>query len=175
MVLKKLYRLVFILFIISILTYNNSTYIKHKNKIDNIINSKQQLKKYDAHLYIPKFNYRGLIKKGDSKTILDSNYILFLENGSNINDEIGNIVLAGHNNKYVFSILYKLNISDEIIIYEENNKYTFQIYEIKTINITDTYILDNVYDKKILTLITCTNDNQKRYILRGILKSHNFT
>lgn len=175
MVLKKLYRLVFILFIISILTYNNSTYIKHKNKIDKIINSEEQLKKYDAHLYIPKLNYSGLIKKGDSKTILDSNYILFLENGSNINEEIGNIVLAGHNNKYVFSILYKLNISDEIIIYDENNKYIFQIYEIKTINITDTYILDNVYDKKIITLITCTNDNQKRYILRGKLKSHNFT
>ena len=120
-------------------------------------------------------NYSGLIKKGDSKTILDSNYILFLENGSNINEEIGNIVLAGHNNKYVFSILYKLNISDEIIIYDENNKYIFQIYEIKTINITDTYILDNVYDKKIITLITCTNDNQKRYILRGNLKSQNFT
>lgn len=175
MVLKKLYRLIFVFLIIGVCIYNNNTYIKHKNKVDNIINSGEQLERYDGHLYIPKFNYRGLIKEGESKTILDSNYILLLENGSNINDETGNIVLAGHNNKYVFSILYKLNISDEIIIYEENNKYTFQIYELKTINITDTYILDNIYDRKIITLITCTSDNQKRYILRGILKSHNFT
>ena len=43
------------------------------------------------------------------------------------------------------------------------------------VNIKDTYVLDNEYDKKILTLITCTQDNQKRLIIKAKNISHNFT
>ena len=82
-------------------------------------------------------------------------------------DKYGNIILSGHNNKYVFSNLYKLYIGDEIIISDFKNEYKYKIYEIKYINIKDKYILDNIYDKKILTLITCTNNTQKRFVVRG--------
>ena len=40
-------------------------------------------------------------------------------------------------------------------------------------NIEDTYILDNIENDKIVTLITCTYDNQKRFIVRAKYKSHN--
>lgn len=172
---KKLYRLIFIIVLFNVCTYSNSSYLVQKKKVDNIIKSKDELRKYDGYLYIPKFEYKGLIKKGNSNEILDSNNILLVENGSKISDEYGNIVLAGHNNKYVFSILYKLIIDDEVIIYDGKTKYVFTIYERKIINIKEISVLDNVYDSKIITLITCTKDNQKRLILRGILKSHNFT
>lgn len=174
MVLKNLYRLIFIFLIFNLINFNDSDYAIYKENVENIIANKIKMKNYEGHLYIPKFEYKSLIKTGEDKEVLDSNNILFLENGSKIEDEFGNIVLAGHNNKYVFSILYKLDINDEIIIYEGDYEYVFEIYEKYTIEITDTYILDNVYDRKIVTLITCTNNNQKRLVLRGVLKSHNF-
>lgn len=174
MVLKNLYRLIFIFLIFNLNGFNDSDYFIHEEKIENIIVDKIKMKKYNGYLFIPKFNFKGLVETGESSVILDSNNILLLENGSKITDEFGNIVLAGHNNRYVFNILYKLDIGDEVIIYEENNDYIFKIYEKQTIKITDTYMLDNVHDKKIITLITCTKNNQKRLVLRGILESHNF-
>lgn len=174
MALKNLFRLVFIFLIFNLSNFNDSDYVINKEKVEDIITDKIKMKNYEAYLYIPKFEYKGLIKTGESKKVLDSNNILLLENGSKIDDEFGNLVLAGHNNRYVFSNLYKLDINDKVIIYEENYKYIFEIYEKYIVEITDTYILDNVYDRKIVTLITCTNNNQKRLVLRGVLKSHNF-
>jgi LPXTG-site transpeptidase (sortase) family protein len=128
---------------------------------------------YDGYLYIPKLNYKNVIS---THNVLDENKIYMLSNKSIIKEKYGNIILSGHNNKYVFSKIYKLNINDEIIISDFNNEYKFIIYEIKYINIKDKTILDNIYDKKIVTLITCTNNTQTRYIVRGSLNhtiSHN--
>lgn len=175
MALKNLYKIIIIFLIFNLSVQKDSDYIVHEEKVEDVITNKIKMREYDGYLYIPKFEYKGLIKTGESKRILDSNNILFIDNGSKINDEFFNIVLAGHNNRYVFSILYKININDEVIIHENSHEYIFKIYEKQTIKITDTYILDNVYDKKIVTLITCTRNNQKRLVLRGILKSHNFT
>lgn len=174
MALKNLYKIIIIFLIFNLNNSKDSDYAIYEEKVEDIIIDKIKMKRYDGYFYIPKFEYKGLIKTGESNRVLDSNNILILENGSNINDEFGNIVLAGHNNRYVFSVLYKLSINDEVVIYEGNSKYIFEIYEKQVIDITDTYILDNVYDKKIVTLITCTKNNQKRLALRGILKSHNF-
>lgn len=175
MALKNLYKVIIIFLIFNLKLEKDSDYIVQKEKVEDIIIDKIKIKDYEGYLYIPKLEYKGLIKTGESNKVLDSNNILFLDNGSRLYDEFGNIVLAGHNNRYVFSILYKLDISDEVIIYEDNNEYIFEIYEKQIVKITDTYILDNVFDKKIITLITCTKDNQKRLVLKGTLKSHNFT
>ncbi len=167
MVLKSLYRLLILILIFNIIEIKKNDYKEYKDNIDNVLSSKLELKKYNGYLHIPKYNYFGLIKSGESKQVLDSNNILLLNNGSSISDKVGNIVLAGHNNKYVFSILYKLELSDELIIYDSNKEYKFVIYDIKIVDITDTYILDNIYDNKIVTLITCTKDNQRRLVVRG--------
>ena len=88
-----------------------------------------------------------------------------ISNKETLESEYGNIILAGHNNKYVFSNLYKLNIGDEIIVGDFNYEYLFKVYDISKVNIKNKSILDNVYDKKILTLITCTSNNQIRYVV----------
>ena len=88
-----------------------------------------------------------------------------ISNKETLESEYGNIILAGHNNKYVFSNLYKLNKDDEIIVSDFNYEYLFKVYDISKVNIKNKSILDNVYDKKILTLITCTNNNQIRYVV----------
>ena len=131
--------------------------IRLKDKIDNIVISKEK-GIYKGYIYIPKFDYKNVIKKDSSA--LDENLVLM----TNFSDEIGesSIVLAGHNNRYVFNKLYYLNIGDEIIISNESKDYKYTVNKTKYIKVDDYNSLNN---KDSLTLITCTNNNQERYIV----------
>ena len=146
---------------IIILFYNNNQIKIEKESIDKIIETKEK-SNYDGYIYIPKLDYKNVISE---KNVLDENKIYMLSKKEVINKKEGNIILSGHNNKYVFSSIYKLNINDEIIISDFKKEYSYKVIETKYINIKDKSISDNVYDKKILTLITCTINNQKRYIV----------
>lgn len=131
--------------------------IKLKDKIDNIVISKEK-GIYKGYIYIPKFDYKNVIKKDSSA--LDENLVLM----TNFSDEIGesSIVLAGHNNRYVFNKIYYLNIGDEIIISNESKDYKYIVNKTKYIKVDD---YDSLNNKDSLTLITCTNNNQERYIV----------
>ena len=146
------------LFILCIPTYNKC---KIDKRVDDIISSKNSNIKsiYEGYIYIPKFDYKNLIKKGDKA--LDENYISMHELSSGIIDK-GNIILSGHNNKYVFHKLYKLNIGDEIIISDFNIERLYAVEKIIYTSIDDSSIFDK--DNK-LTLITCTNNSQKRLVV----------
>lgn len=171
--LKKLISIIMISISIIILFYNHMDINNKQEKIDNILNTKIK-RKYYGYIYFPKINHKNLISiENDS---LDKNLVQMISKDEVFNSDTGNIIFAGHNNKYVFSNIYKLSIGDEIIISDFKNQYSYKIYETKYINIKDKYILDNVYDKRIVTLITCTNNNQIRFIIRGIYNhtiSHN--
>ena len=168
--LKKVISIIMISISIIILFYSLKEEKENKIVIDDIIQKKGN-RIYDGYIYIPKLNYKNVISINN---VLNENKIYMLSDKSIIDKEYGNVILSGHNNKYVFSNLYKLNINDEIIISDFKNEYSYLIYEIKYINIKDKSILDNVYDKKIITLITCTNNTQTRFIVRGIHTiSHN--
>ena len=162
--LKKVISIIMISISIIILFYNNKQINDKNSSIDEILEDKINIK-YDGYILIPSLNYKQLIKKGEYNEVLDNNLVLMISDKKVINNKYGNIILAGHNNKYVFNILYKLKDNDEIIISDFNNEYSYTVYKIMTVNIKDTYILDNVYDDKILTLITCTNNNQKRLVV----------
>ena len=167
---KKLVSIVLILSSLSLLIidYSNKSYAQEK--IDSII-SKKEKTKYDGYIYIPKLNYKNVIS---TKNVLDDNKIYMISDKSIIKKEYGNIILAGHNNKYVFSNIYKLDIGDEIILNDFTNNYIFKVYEVKYINVKDKTVLDNAYNEKIITLITCTNNNQTRYVVRAYhIISHN--
>ena len=140
--------------------------IKINNKIEKVIKYKDIQFDYDGFLYIPKLNYKNLIKKGD-KEVLDNNLISLNVNGSNINSN-KNIILAGHNNKYVFHILYYLSLNDELIISDFKIDNMYIVKEIKYINAYDYSIFEE--KDNTLTLITCTNDNQKRLVVIAIKK-----
>ena len=165
--LRKLISIIFIFIAITILFYNYNEDINREIKIDNVISTNNINRKYDGYLVIEKLKYKGLIRSGEYDEILDSNLILMISDKNLFNSSVGNIILAGHNNKYVFSKLYKLNIGDEIIISDFNNEYAYTVENLEYINIKNKSVLDNIYDKKILTLITCTNDNQVRYVVRA--------
>ena len=161
--LKKIVSLI-IITISSFFLINNFKEVKdYNNNVDLLIEKNNINRKYDG--YISFKNKKWLIKNGDYNEILNQNLVLMISNKETLESEYGNIILAGHNNKYVFSNLYKLNKDDEIIVSDFNYEYLFKVYDISKVNIKNKNILDNVYDKKILTLITCTSNNQIRYVV----------
>lgn len=161
--LKKIVSLILIT-ISSFFIINNFKEVKdYDDNVDLLIEKNNINRKYDG--YISFKNKKWLIKYGDYNEILNQNLVLMISNKETLESEYGNIILAGHNNKYVFSNLYKLNTDDEIIVSDFNYEYLFKVYDISKINIKNKSILDNVYDKKILTLITCTSNNQIRYVV----------
>lgn len=161
--LKKIVSLILIT-ISSFFIINNFKEVKdYDDNVDLLIEKNNINRKYDG--YISFKNKKWLIKYGDYNEILNQNLVLMISNKETLESEYGNIILAGHNNKYVFSNLYKLNKDDEIIVSDFNYEYLFKVYDISKVNIKNKSILDNVYDKKILTLITCTGNNQIRYVV----------
>lgn len=161
--LKKIVSLI-IITISSFFIINNFKEVKdYDDNVDLLIEKNNINRKYDG--YISFKNKKWLIKYGDYNEILNQNLVLMISNKVTLESEYGNIILAGHNNKYVFSNLYKLNKDDEIIVSDFNYEYLFKVYDISKVNIKNKSILDNVYDKKILTLITCTSNNQIRYVV----------
>lgn len=161
--LKKIVSLILIT-ISSFFIINNFKEVKdYDDNVDLLIEKNNINRKYDG--YISFKNKKWLIRYGDYNEILNQNLVLMISNKETLESEYGNIILAGHNNKYVFSNLYKLNKDDEIIVSDFNYEYLFKVYDISKVNIKNKSILDNVYDKKILTLITCTSNNQIRYVV----------
>ena len=161
--LKKIVSLI-IITISSFFIINNFKEVKdYDDNVDLLIEKNNINRKYDG--YISFKNKKWLIKYGDYNEILNQNLVLMISNKETLESKYGNIILAGHNNKYVFSNLYKLNKDDEIIVSDFNYEYLFKVYDISKVNIKNKSILDNAYDKKILTLITCTSNNQIRYVV----------
>ena len=161
--LKKIVSLILVT-ISSFFIINNFKEVKdYDDNVDLLIEKNNINRKYDG--YISFKNKKWLIKYGDYNEILNQNLVLMISNKETLESKYGNIILAGHNNKYVFSNLYKLNKDDEIIVSDFNYEYLFKVYDISKVNIKNKSILDNAYDKKILTLITCTSNNQIRYVV----------
>ena len=145
--------------------------VTQNNNIDNI---------YSGFIYIPKFDYKNLIKEGEDS--LDQNLVEL----TNFSDKIGEnkIILAGHNNRYVFNLtnsinivivflillsinkfnkIYNLDIGDQIIISDFSVDYSYKVKETKIIKVDDF----SYFNEDGLYLITCTNNNQQRYVIKA--------
>lgn len=86
-------------------------------------------------------------------------------------NEVGNLCIAGHNydNNQFFSNLYKLNVGNEIIIYDSlNSLIKYYIYDKYETNKNDTSCTSqNTNGNKEITLITCNNFNGNRLIVKA--------
>ena len=94
--------------------------------------------------------------------------------GTNLQDNT-NICIAGHNynNDKFFSKINQLQPNDEIYIYDTIGiKYTYQVQENYEVKEDDLSPITN-YDKneKTLTLITCNNLNNNRFIIKAKQKT----
>lgn len=90
--------------------------------------------------------------------------------GGNVNEN-GNLSLAAHNNKdgTMFGKTKYLKIGDEIFLTDmKKNKVRYEIYDIFSVEPNDVTILETIKtDVKEVTLITCTNGNKNRLVIKA--------
>jgi len=82
----------------------------------------------------------------------------------------GNYALAGHyfeEKDILFSPLYKANIGDAIYMTDLTNIYEYKLASKKIIAATDVYVIDDIPNETILTLITCADNGTKRLAIRA--------
>ncbi len=89
--------------------------------------------------------------------------------------ENGNVVITGHSSyfawdpgrfKDVFVLLHEMIVGDKVIIYHQQKKYLYQVYDIKVVMPDQVEILTQKGENR-LTLLTCTpvGTNLKRLIV----------
>lgn len=87
---------------------------------------------------------------------------------------VGNLCLAGHDyiNNSMFGGINKLENGDEILITDlYGNTVTYTVFDKYTTNPDDTSVLESIDStKREVTLITCSNGNKDRLIIRAIEK-----
>lgn len=126
----------------------------------NIINDE-----YIGYIEIKKIGVKRLIKSGITKKVLDDNFVGFVNSSNNLDEKTGNSILAGHNISIVFSKLRLLQYNDEIIINTYKSNYRYKVVSKKEISIVDKNNFPKSNSDKILTLLTCTNDYEKRLVI----------
>ncbi len=97
-------------------------------------------------------------------------------------DKSGNVFIFAHSagnwyqaNQYngIFYLLNKLTSGDEIFVYYQNQKYTYSVDQIKTINSQETNYLNRNFGQNQLTLMTCwpPGTTIKRLLVTATLKN----
>ncbi|AYV70872.1 class A sortase [Niallia circulans] len=116
---------------------------------------------------IPSVNLNLPIGKGTSK------YTLALTAGTMKEEQVmgeGNYALAGHHMKrgdLLFSPLYDVEEGAAIYLTDLDYIYEYQIDEKRYIEATDVEVIDDIEGKTIITLITCDDDGEDRFLIRG--------
>ena len=158
--------------------------LKNKEKIsENIIgnyniyklysNNNQEKETIENNLFgiieIPKINLYYPVFSNISEENLKVSPCKFY--GGSLNEDT-NICIAGHNynNDMFFSKINLLNPDDEIFIYDNIGvKYKYKItkkYEVEENDLSPIYNYNN--SEKTLTLVTCNNLNNNRFIIKSI-------
>ena len=124
---------------------------------------------YKAILEIPKINLKkGMVES--TKNFSSINYAISIDKSSNYPNEEGNFILYAHsgNSKIAyFRNLNKLNVNDEVFVYYEGVKYSYQI--INKYEIEKTGKMEVIRDskRKLITMVTCISNTNKQVVLIG--------
>ena len=122
----------------------------------------QDIESYIGYLEIPKIKFRrGFYNINSKLNTVEANIEII--KGSDLPDvNNGNLIIAGHSGtgwKAFFKDLYKLEVGDEAIVTYAGLNYTYKITNIYKEKNTGTVSIKRNYDKRTLTLITCTKDD----------------
>ena len=143
-----------------------SIYITEKTESQNLDNNSNIF----CSIEIPKIEIIYPVFNEFSEELLNLSPCKF--NGPNLNEN-GNIAITGHNleNHKFFSDLNKIKINDIINLYSNyNKKYEYIVYKTYETESNDLSTLANSFiNKKELTLVTCNNQNKKRFIVKALL------
>lgn len=125
---------------------------------------------YLGYIEFSDYGIKRLITNKTDKTTLDKGLVGLMNISANLDDENGNIIMAGHSTSNVFQKLHYMKIGAQIKITTHQKTYYYQITEKHTINDNDYSYFKNVKDKKLLTLITCKNNSKQRLIVIAELR-----
>lgn len=126
-----------------------------------------------AVIDIPSVGIRGKVVEGtDDETL--KNYIGMFK-GCNLPGEYGNFSVAAHNNIYteIFRNLYKVKAGEKVRVITKDYEYIYMVKTITEIMPTQTEVLEADYNKKEITLLTCTDLGRSRICVKGELVSQN--
>lgn len=130
---------------------------------------------YIGYLEIPKIKLKkGFLDKSSPYNNVEKN-ITVLPASTYPDIAKSNLIIVGHSGdgyKAYFEYLYKLNTGDIARVTYNNHTYTYKLVNINEQPKTGEITIDRNYDKKVLTLITCTYKNdtlQSVYIFEEVL------
>ena len=141
--------------------------------INDVPIKKQEIILTDEYLgYIEFTNYgiKRLITSGTSKNILDKDLAGLSKMSAMLDDEVGNIIIAGHSTGNVFQKLHYMKVGDEIKIVSHKNIYYFYITEKHSVSADDFSYFKYNNEEKMLTLITCKNNSKQRLVVIAKLR-----
>lgn len=124
-----------------------------------------------AQIAIPSVNIRLPIAKGLSETALATGAGTMKES-QQLGE--GNYTLASHNlegTDVLFSPLHRLEIGELIYITDLQDVYTYEVTISEVVEPTAVYVLDDVPNKRLLTLITCAFDGADRLHIQATFKN----
>lgn len=129
--------------------------------------TKEEKKKSDWYLEIPKIQLKADIQEGTTKEVMDE----FIGHFEESQKWKGNVCLAAHNRGYknnYFAEVKTLKKGDEIIYYYQNNSKKYYVQKNDIIKDEDLSCLENTQENTI-TLITCVeNEPNYRRCIRAI-------
>ena len=160
---------------------------ENDENLKQVISQVNENTQSDASGEIPYIEYEGYQVIGTIQiSKLDLEYPILIETtedslrksitrfGDGKVNEVGNLCLAGHDyiNNSMFGGINKLENGDEILITDlYGNKVTYTVFDKYTTDPNDTSVLESIdVTKREITLITCTNGNQDRLIIRATEK-----
>lgn len=147
---------------------NISKALQDNDNVTAEINEQIQGHKVVGIIKIPKIELEYPILENTNKETLNLSITKFW--GNRIN-EIGNVTLAGHNNLNgtMFGKIKKLEEGDIIELTDiQNVKLKYKVFKTYVIDPNDiTCILPEQEDTREITLITCTNGNKNRFIVKA--------
>lgn len=156
------------LFVVSLSFLGSGLYEETKTfqKMITFQNEKLSFEKEEEQvtkLQIPEWNFERFIKIGTVNQIDDS-FATYLTGNQN------NIVIAGHDIPIVFHELQKIKLGMKVYLKKGNKIIEYIVIEKKSVKPTEVQYLKDTKEEQ-LTLITCTEDDQKRLII--ICKKNN--
>ncbi len=161
---------------------------KSSAKLLKIPELELELAPSDNRIIIPRINQNIPIIRVSSENLINRDWKA-LENdmqealkngvvhypGTSLPGKTGNTVITGHSSyfpwdpgrfKDVFAVLDQLVLGDRIVVYYDQDKFTYEVKDIDIVLPSDIEVLKQTVDEK-LTLITCTpvGTNLKRLII----------
>lgn len=155
-------------------TNKNPLTTTNKKKTKTYITVKGKRYPSIGRIRIPKINVdQAILAEASGDTLVDWLKISPCKFWGPDLNEIGNVSIAGHNyrNTKFFSKVPTLEKGDKIKITDLSNKtITYKVFNKYTVSPKNTDCINPVEgkeNKRVITLITCTNDTKKRVIVQA--------